>query len=172
LLFGKQNIEFSDGVGYTEKDWGHSFPSAYIWMQSNHFSQPGISLKISVAKIPWLRSSFVGFIAGFYINKKLIQFTTYNGTQLLRSVADKNNVEIVLQNKQYRLEIFANRHKATSLAAPISGFMDGRIAESMTSELDLKLINVQNNKVVFADSARNVALEVAGNIDEITTDKQ
>ncbi len=40
-----KNIDFSGGRGYIEKDWGHSFPSAYFWMQSNHFSRPCISFK-------------------------------------------------------------------------------------------------------------------------------
>ena len=71
-----RNINFDGGRGYTEKDWGRSFPSAYFWMQSNHFSESGISLKASVARIPWLGSSFVGFIAGVWLQDRLIEFTT------------------------------------------------------------------------------------------------
>jgi tocopherol cyclase len=62
-----ERINFNDGRGYIEKDWGRSFPSAYVWMQSNHFSKPGISIKVSVAKVPWLGFSFVGFIVGIWI---------------------------------------------------------------------------------------------------------
>ena len=160
-------IDFSDGRGYIEKDWGHSFPSAYIWMQTNHFSQPGISLKASVAKIPWLRNSFVGFIAGLYFDKKLIEFTSYNGSQLIRSNADETEVELIMKNKKYRLEINVHRSDSTALAAPIQGFMDGRISESMTSMVDVKLLHTKNGEIIFEDSGRNVALEVAGNLPEI-----
>ena len=162
-----ERIDFSDGRGYIEKDWGHSFPSAYIWMQSNHFSQPGISLKASVAKIPWLRSSFVGFIAGLYFDKKLIEFTTYNGSHLIRSNANETEVELILENKKYRLEINVYRNDSTILAAPIQGFMDGRISESMTSVVDVKLFHTKNDEIIFEDRGRNVALEVAGNLPEI-----
>lgn len=168
LEINNQKIDFTDGRGYIEKDWGHSFPSAYIWMQSNHFSEKGISFKASVAKIPWLGSSFVGFIAGLYFNEQLIQFTTYNSTELIRSVTDKKTVELVMENKKYRLEILAHRNDATELAAPISGFMDGRISESMSASLEVKLINKKNKETLFQDTARNTALEVAGAIEEIT----
>nr|WP_319271508.1 tocopherol cyclase family protein [uncultured Draconibacterium sp.] len=162
-----KSIDFSGGRGYIEKDWGHSFPSAYFWMQSNHFAQPGISFKASVAKIPWLRSSFVGFIAGLYLNGKLYQFTTYNGTQLLRSFANREQVELLMENKKYRLEVLAHRDHATELASPIAGFMDGRISESMTSELNITLTDKKSGKVLFRDTGRNAALEVAGKISEI-----
>ncbi len=162
------HIDFSGGKGYIEKDWGHSFPSAYIWLQSNHFSEKGISVKVSVAKIPWLGSSFVGFIAGIYLNGQLVTFTTYNGSRLLRSVAGKETVEVVMESKRYRLEILVHRKAATVLASPISGFMDGRISESMTSTIAVKLVDKTNRKTIFDDIGRNTALEVAGKIDEIT----
>jgi len=168
LTINNREIDFSGGRGYIEKDWGHSFPSAYIWLQSNHFSEKGISIKASVAKIPWLGSSFVGFIAGIYFNGQLIQFTTYNSTRLVRSLAGKEKVELVMENKKYCLEILVYRHDATELASPISGFMDGRISESMTSRLDVKLLDKTKGRMVFNDTGRNTALEVAGKLDEIT----
>ncbi|WP_347839262.1 tocopherol cyclase family protein [uncultured Draconibacterium sp.] len=163
-----RSIDFSGGRGYIEKDWGHSFPSAYFWMQSNHFAHPGISFKASVAKIPWLRSSFVGFIAGLYVKGSLFEFTTYNGTQLLRSMADKKQVKLLMENKKYRLEVVAHRDQATELASPLSGIMDGRISESMTSAIEITLSDKKSGNVLFSDTGRNAALEVAGKIEEIT----
>jgi tocopherol cyclase len=161
-----RTVDFSGGRGYMEKDWGSSFPSAYFWMQSNHFSKPGISVKASVAKIPWLTGSFVGFIAGVYFNKQLIQFTTYNRTKLIRSVASEKEVEIVLKNNRYKLCIKATKKDATELASPIGGFMDGRIKESMTSHMHVQLY--EKGKLIFDDIGMNTGLEVAGEIDQIT----
>jgi hypothetical protein len=160
-------IDFTNGRGYIEKDWGHSFPSAYTWMQTNHFSKSGISLKASVAKIPWLGSSFVGFIAGVLIDNRIIQFTTYNGSKLIQSIIDKEKVELILENKKYRLEIKAFREESTQLASPILGFMDGRIEESMTSEIEVLLFDKKNNSILLSDKGRNAGLEVAGNVEEI-----
>ncbi len=167
LVIHDEEINFTDGRGYIEKDWGHSFPSAYIWMQSNHFSRSGISLKASVAKIPWLRSSFVGFIAGLWINDRLFEFTTYNSTILRKSAIKKEVVELVMENRKYRLEIIAHRREATELASPILGFMDGRINESMTAEIEILLFDKKNNKIMFQDKCRNAGLEVAGKVNEI-----
>jgi len=167
LEINGEQIDFTGGRGYIEKDWGSSFPEAYIWMQTNHFSKPGISLKISVAKIPWIRTSFVGFIAGLYFNNQLIKFTTYNHSHLIKSYADKTDVEIILENKKYRLEIKAQRSEATELASPILGFMDGRISESMNSTVTVKLLNPKTGTIIFEDYGRNTALEVAGNLPEI-----
>lgn len=167
LHIGENEIDFTNGRGYMEKDWGHSFPSAYFWMQSNHFSEPGISLKCSVAKIPWVRSSFVGFIAGVWLRDRLIRFTTYNRTVLKKSFADERIVEIVLENKNYLLEILALRDTSTELASPIRGFMEGRIEESMTTILEVKLTDKKNKTVLLHDKGRNAGLEVAGNIKEI-----
>ena len=167
LTIHEETIDFTNGRGYMEKDWGHSFPSGYIWMQSNHFSQPGISLKASVAKIPWVGSSFIGFIAGVWLQDRLIQFTTYNFTKLRRSFADREKVEIVMENRKHRLEIMAHREATTELASPISGFMDGRIEESMTAKMEVRLLDKKNKKVLLEDVGRNAGLEVAGKVEEI-----
>lgn len=162
-----EEVDFTGGRGYMEKDWGRSFPSGYIWMQSNHFSEPGISLKSSVAKIPWLGSSFVGFIAGVWLQDRLIQFTTYNFTRLRKSFADEKQVELVMENQRHRLEIHAQREDATALASPILGFMDGRIEESMTSKLAVQLTDKRSKKILLEDTGRNAGLEVAGKVEEV-----
>ncbi|MCD6597487.1 MAG: hypothetical protein J7L04_07360 [Bacteroidales bacterium] len=167
LVINNETIDFTNGRGYIEKDWGHSFPSAYIWMQTNHFSQSGISLKASVAKIPWLRSSFVGFIAGLWFDGKLFEFTTYNSSRLSKSFADQKIVELVMENRKYQLKILAHREAATELASPVSGFMDGRINESMTAKIEVQLYEKKNKKILFQDTGRNAGLEVAGTVEEI-----
>ena len=170
LTIHGKTIDFTGGRGYMEKDWGRSFPEGYFWMQTNHFSQPGISLKASVAKIPWMGSSFTGFIAGVWLHDRLIQFTTYNGTKLLKSVADSQKVELIMSIKHYRLEILAHREAVTQLASPISGFMTGRIEESMTSGIDVFLFDKKSNSTILNDTGRNAGLEVAGKINEIMTE--
>ena len=162
-----QILNFDQGRGYIEKDWGRSFPSAYLWLQSNHFSQSGISLKTSIAKIPYMGSSFVGFIAGFLLDDELIQFTTYNRSVLRKSVIDAEKVELVMQNKNFILEIFVQREASTVLASPILGLMDGRIEESMNARVELNLIDRKSQNSVFSDIGRNGGLEVAGKIEEI-----
>ena len=167
LMVHNEKINFDNGRGYIEKDWGRSFPSAYFWLQTNHFSEPGISLKASVAKIPWIRNSFTGFIAGLWLKNKLYRFTTYNRTKLRKSFTDAETLEIVLENKNYLLEIFAHRDKATTLASPILGLMDGRIEESMTARTEVRLFDKKKNVVLLHDTGRSTGMELAGKIQEI-----
>jgi tocopherol cyclase len=171
MIIHGETIDFTNGRGYIEKDWGQSFPNAYFWMQSNHFSQSGISVKASVANIPWLGNSFVGFIAGVWLHDQLIQFTTYNGSKLIKSFANKNKVVLVFENKKYKLEIRAHRETPTKLASPISGFMDGRIEESMTSSIDVQLFDKIKHNILLIDTGNSAGLEVAGEVKKIMTKK-
>jgi hypothetical protein len=136
-------------------------------MQSNHFSAPGISLKASIAKIPWIGSSFTGFIAGLWLRDRLIRFTTYNGSRLRKLVVNGATIDLVLENKTHRLEVRASRDQATSLASPIRGLMEGRIEESMSSGVEVLLTERKTREEVFRDCGRNAAVEVAGSIEEI-----
>ncbi len=162
LKYNNANISFDKGKGYMEKDWGHSFPKAYIWMQSNHFSKPDISLKSSIAIIPWMKSSFIGHIAGILINDKLIEFTTYNGTKVNKCHIFIDKVEIEMENSSHLLKIIAYREKSTTLAAPISGFMDGRIDESMKASIEVNLFDKKKKIVLLNDIGKSAGIEVAG----------
>ena len=82
LIMNGETVNFDGGRGYIEKDWGQAFPQAWIWGQSNHFAQPGTSITISVATIPWLGNSFRGFIIGLWHNRQLYRFTKYNGSRI------------------------------------------------------------------------------------------
>lgn len=167
LIIDNEKIDFDNGRGYIEKDWGRSFPSAYFWLQTNHFSEPGISIKASVAKIPWIRNSFTGFIAGVWLKDKLFRFTTYNNTILKKSFADTDKLEQVMENKNYLLEVLTHRDRATALASPILGIMNGRIEECMTAKTEVRLFDKKHKIYLLDDTGRNTALEVAGNIEEI-----
>lgn len=162
-------ISFDHGRGYIEKDWGRSFPSAYCWLQTNHFSETGISLKASVAKIPWIRKSFTGFIAGVWLKDRLIRFTTYNRSVLRKCQISEKTLELIMENRNYLLEITATRDAATSLASPILGLMDGRIEESMTALTRVHLFDKKAKKTLLNDTGRNTGLEVAGAVQEIMT---
>jgi len=165
LIVGDKKIDFEKGRGYIEKDWGYSFPLGYIWMQSNHFSKRNISFKFSVAKIPLKSFSFIGFIAGIWIENKLIEFTTYNFSKLKKCSVSKFEVIIEMENGNYHLSVKAHRAESTKLAAPIHGFMDSRIEESMNSIIELVLVDKKNNQTIIKDKGSSACVEVAGKYD-------
>ena len=114
----------------------------------------------------------MGFIAGVLIDETLIEFTTYNGSKLLKSSIDNEKVELILENKKFRLNITALRKKATELASPIMGYMDGRIEESLTSEIEVMLFDKKNKKIILNDIGKNSGLEVAGKVEELNFNQQ
>ena len=162
LVIDGEITDFTGGRGYIEKDWGHSFPSAYIWMQSNHFSAPGISFKASVARIPWLTGNFTGFISGLLFDNRLYSFTEYGGGRLIRLAVTGSGVQMEFRSRTHILNLTAPTDTATPLASPVRGFMGGRIEESMTSVISLTLSEKLSGRVIFTGEGRNASIEVSG----------
>ena len=167
LTINNEKTDFTGGRGYTEKDWGHSFPSAYLWIQSNRFEDEGISIKASVARIPWLTGSFTGFIAGLRLKNDLARFTTYNGSTLRELSFTGNTAFMELANRQTILKVSAPLDATTSLASPVNGMMTGRIEESMTSVINVTLLDRKSGMIIFSGQGRNACIEKSGNTDSL-----
>ena len=152
--------DFGGGTGYMEKDWGRSFPSAWIWMQTNHFG-PGerVSLMASVADIPWIGSRFTGYISGLLLEDRLFRFTTYTGSKLKASLGE-HEVHISLVQKNLEMEIVAHQAGSGELVSPIQGNMTGKVNESMQATIQVTLR--ENGRLLFEGTGRNAGLEVAG----------
>jgi hypothetical protein len=96
LTLNKDIIDFSCGKGYIEKDWGTSFPKEYIWLQSNNFKDSDASIMCSIANIPFLGTSFQGFICNISINDQEYRFATYNQSKLLKLNYTGDSVDITM----------------------------------------------------------------------------
>ncbi len=169
LRYQQATLDFTDGRGYIEKDWGRSFPSSYVWMQSNHFEHPGISLSASVANIPWGPTRFRGFIIGFWQDGKLHPFATYTGARLDFLRVSDQEVHLAVQNRRLRLEIRANRVQGGLLHAPYGHAMQERVSETMNAEVSVRLLERKQGLYhqLFAGRGRQTAMEVQGVLEEI-----
>jgi len=156
-------ITFTGGRGYIEKDWGRSFPRAYVWMQSNHFdTSDRASLMASAAHIPWLGSHFIGFISGMWLEDRLFKFATYTGARKYLKI-NEEQVELVFKNPKTELRILAKQAVGTSLVSPLSGEMKGKIQESLQATFQVELL--ENGQRIFEGTGRNAGLEVAGKVE-------
>ena len=155
---GKQ-IDLDNGKGYIEKDWGTSFPEAWIWVQSNNFSNHSTSFTFSIAKIPWLGRFFMGFISFLYLNGRFILFSTYNKSEITKIEHDNKSVTIEMKNKNAVLKITVEKNSFGELRAPASGDMSRRIKESIDSTVDLTLHD-KDGKLIYEDSGKRAGLEV------------
>lgn len=139
VVLGGEAICLDGGRGYIEKDWGHSFPRSWIWAQSNHFERPGVSLSVSVAKIPWMTGSFVGSIAGLMIDGTLHRFTTYTGARLAALVTGANEAHLILRDRHSELEVGIHGRPPLTLKSPLFGVMEGHDAESLGGTVDVTM---------------------------------
>jgi hypothetical protein len=166
LSINENFVDFSEGKGYSEKDWGRSMPSAWIWMQTNHFEQDGVSLMLSVAKIPWLKSSFTGFLCVFLLDGKIHRFATYTGAKIKQIEIGDKSVNVEVQDKKYSLKIKACHTERGILFAPVQGAMDRRIAESVDATIELQVTDKNGNEV-FSGKGKNAGLELVGDPGEL-----
>lgn len=164
----ERTVDFSGGKGYIEKDWGRSFPRAYVWMQTNHFANDQASLMASVAHIPWLHSHFVGFISGLWLEGRLFKFATYTGAKKYLEIG-ADTVTLIFKNPHTELRILAHHAPGTALVLPISGEMTGKINESLQATIEVELL--ENGQRIFQDVGRHAGLEVAGEVREVLADK-
>ncbi len=166
---GGKKKDFTSGKGYIEKDWGTSMPSSWIWMQSNHFNGDKISLFGSIAKIPWLKNYFTGYIFGFLYKDHLYRFTTYTGAKINKLNVSNNEISLMVEDKHYGLELNAKREKGVDLPAPSLGEMTAKVNETLSSSINLNFYkkNGGRNEMIFSGSGRNAGLEFVGDIEEL-----
>jgi hypothetical protein len=171
LNTGGEVISFDEGRGYIEKDWGKSFPEAYIWLQCNHFNQTRISLSASIAKIPWITGAFRGFIIGLWYNNQLYPFTTYNGSSLNKVEINDTVITIEVQNNKYLLRMIAQMHNQGQLHGPYQNQMLGHVSESLDSKIEIELYERQANRqqLLFSSPGEPAGVEANGKLEELTT---
>jgi tocopherol cyclase len=167
LIVDGRPVDFSEGRGYIEKDWGRSFPSGYVWIQSNHFASPGAGLMVSVAKIPWLGGSFRGFLAGFLLNGTLHAFTTYNRSVLESCRITDREVSLSIRGRKHSLEIDAEQGAAGSLAAPDGVAMRVRIAETLGARVRVRLLRTRDGATLFEGTGDPAAMDMHGTAKQI-----
>lgn len=158
-------MHFNDGMGYTEKDWGKSFPRSWIWTQCNTFDDD-LSIMASVAHIPWLHTHFIGFLAVVWHRGALEVFTTYTGAQY-EAKLDQDKVILGFSNRHSSLHLVITQAEGADLRSPISGDMRGKVNESLMAEME---VTYKVNEAIKASTmGTRSGLEVAGDVAELLT---
>jgi hypothetical protein len=163
LRINSENIDFSGGTGYMEKDWGQAFPSAWVWMQTNHFTSPQVCLTASIAVIPWQKRSFAGMIIGLRHEEHLYRFATYTGARVEMLRAQEHELLWVVKGGGLRLEMRAERTQGGLLQAPTPQGMGRRISETLTARVETRLSTLGGN-TIFHETGRNAGLEAVGDL--------
>lgn len=137
-LSGQINIDgnsfdFTNGIGYIEKDSGTSFPKTYLWVQCNDFSSK-CSIMASIADIPFWGHNFNGCICIIIHREKEYRLATYLGVKI-ECFSDE---KIILKQGKYRLEIYIIKSDGNILYAPDQGRMTRTIRESASCKARFK----------------------------------
>ena len=166
LTLNGKEMDFSGGRGYIEKDWGQSFPAAWVWFQSNHFKNAAACITASVAIIPWVGNSFKGFIVGFWLDGKLHRFTTYRGSKIESLEISDDHVAWVLRNRTHRLRLNACRAQGGLLRGPTPLDMGKRVMETLNASIEVRLETLRGD-VLFEGTGENAGLEVIGDLQRL-----
>lgn len=158
INLNNQFIDFTNGFGYLEKDWGLSFPKSYVWCEANNFNNSDSSFFFSMADIPFKLFHFKGFICTLIYNSKEFRFSTYNNSSIKKFNINDNIIDISLKKGKYILNISSKILNSLELSAPIKGSMCKPIYESINSIVYIQLI--ENNKIIYSDTSFNCGIEV------------
>ena len=156
-------VRFDDGLGYNEKDWGQSFPAAWVWFQTNHFAAPSTCVTASVAIIPWIGRSFPGFIVGLWHNNLLYRFATYTGAQIDDLQITDDHVTWAIRSQRFLLEMVAARSEGGLLRGPTREDMSKRVDETLNATVDVRL-SASRRGVLFQGQGLHAGLEVQGDL--------
>ncbi len=170
---GAGSMDLTGGRGYVEKDWGSAFPSGYVWIQSNHFGQAGVSLMASTAIIPWRRSAFRGDLVGLRVPDGpaagLHRFATYTRARTTRLAVTDDEVDWELVGRRGdRLVVEASTggRAAGLLHAPVRTQMHQRVAETLDGEVHVRLLDPRG-RIRYAGIGSAAGMEAHGAIEEL-----
>jgi tocopherol cyclase len=152
---------FDGGRGYIEKDWGRAFPSGWVWMQTNHFTTAGTCLTASIARIPWIGTTFSGFIVGLLWKGHLHRFATYTGARTVLLAIEENTVHWVIEDATYRLILMAHRSETGNLRGPSKADMGRPVPETLSATVNVELAT-RTGTVLFRETGRCGGMEVGG----------
>jgi tocopherol cyclase len=166
LELNGQFIDFTNGKGYIEKDWGTSFPESWIWFQCNHFNKKDASFLLSVAKIPWLSRYFIGFLGFLYDGARFYNFATYNHSYLTKLEKTADLFEVSIHNKDFTIDAFIRINQYGYLKAPKLGIMERFMKESVNSDLEI-ILKDRKGITVLRLEGRRAGVEITGNLETL-----
>lgn len=158
LHINQNKIAFDHGKGYLEKDWGKSFPRAYVWLQTNHFENSDASLMFSYADIPFLGMYFKGLISILHVDGKEYRFATYNGAKVKEEIVHADDVRYVIKKGRYLLTVEGKKDFTVDLPAPKDGVMAHSIKEGLSGTVKITLH--KGKTLIFEGIGTSAGIEI------------
>jgi len=167
LSFDGDDVDFTGGKGYMERDWGSAFPRSWVWTQSNHFDEDHVCLTASIADIPLMGRILRGFIVGFLYQGTLYRWTTWNGAQLAHFRRDDEHAEFTVVSGARVLEVWSGGGSGMGqVFAPRTGAMVKMLVEELNAVVQVRLLerHAGGDTLLFEGRGRNGGLEISGDM--------
>lgn len=163
LLIDSKNIDFTGGSIYIEKNWGKSFPTSWIWIQSNNFKEKDVSVTCSLGKVPFLVTKFTGFLIGVTVKDKFYKFTTMNLSKV-KIKKYKNDISLIAYNNKYKLTLktYSNNDEFVLCMGPKNGNMIPLVNETINGKVHMILKDIKNNKIIYDGVGFSTGIEYGG----------
>lgn len=159
VRLNNRTMQITKSSFYSEKDWGKSFPSAYLWMQANCFSDPSTSVMLSIARIPYLGLRFTGFLGFVQLRDEMIHLGTYTNAKIVSLQSTDQEAKIVISKKDKLLTFTARMGNSSHLASPRNGAMQGTIIESVEGNHSLSITD-RNARTLYTDESGLAGIEL------------
>lgn len=158
-------VDFTGGKVYIEKNWGKSFPRSWVWIQSNSFKNPTVSVTCSLATIPFPIRNFRGFLIGVTIDNEFYKFTTINKSKLtLKSIGQ--DIELIATNKNLKLTLntYTNRDNFVLCMGPKNGNMVPLVEETLSAKVYMTLEDTKEGRLIYKGVGHNCGIEYGGKL--------
>jgi hypothetical protein len=159
LKVSGKTVDFNNGIGYIEKNWGRSMPKSWIWFQSNHFQPDDVSITFNAGRIPCLGGSFIGFIVVFRYKDRIFLFSTYTCASISRLYHSGNKLRVTVKDCRFRLDMNVIYAAGGTLKAAVNGQMSRNIIESMNAVIKLRFSDRTGN-VLYEGIGTNSGVEI------------
>lgn len=168
LYVNGEIIDFTGGKVYIEKNWGKSFPTSWVWIQSNNFKDPTVSVTCSLATIPFPVKDFRGFLIGVTINNEFYKFTTINKSKLtLKSIGQDIELSVTNKNLKLTLSTYTNRDNFVLCMGPKNGNMIPLVKETLSSKVYMILEDINENKLIYKGVGLSCGVEYGGKLIDV-----
>ncbi|WP_042275233.1 tocopherol cyclase family protein [Faecalimicrobium dakarense] len=158
-------VDFTGGKVYIEKNWGKSFPKSWVWIQSNNFRNPTVSVTCSLATIPFPIRNFRGFLIGVTIGKEFYRFTTINNSKLtLKNIGQ--DIELTATNKNLKLTLntYTNRDDFVLCMGPKNGNMIPLVKETLSAKVYMTLEDTSDGRLIYKGVGHSCGVEYGGKL--------
>lgn len=167
LVMDGEDIDFTGGHAYIESDVPTQVAGSSVWVQSNHFDEPDMSLVASLSEVPVAGQLLTRIVVALVAGERVYRWTTWNGSRLTHLMADDRHAEFTVTNGVRTLEVWAGGGAlAPRVLAPRPGVEARVLVHELDATVQVRLVaGSRAGRVVVVDArGRHAGLEVAGDM--------